>query len=113
MMSIEKYCHQCTRHDVNSHTRRCPRCIVVAGGFEARDPLGCGDRLRTAEIFDEEFDQWLRLPHDMPHNGGLCGMGSALLSTIPNVSLAPSCDAELLRTRDCWMVLAGCTIIPT
>ena len=45
------------------------RCIIVAGGYG----------LKSAEVFDEVLDQWLRLPYDLPLDGGLCGMGSALL----------------------------------
>jgi len=55
------------------------RCIVVAGGYGGRDPLGCSVHLRSAEVFDEVFNRWLRLPCDLPHNAGLCDMGSALL----------------------------------
>jgi hypothetical protein len=44
-------------------------CIIVAGG----------QGLNSAEVFDEVLDRWLRLPYDLPVDGGLCGMGSALL----------------------------------
>jgi hypothetical protein len=44
-------------------------CIIVAGGYG----------LKSAEVFDEVLDRWLRLPYDLPLNGGLYGMGSALL----------------------------------
>jgi hypothetical protein len=44
-------------------------CIIVAGGYG----------LNSAEVFDEVLDRWLRLPYDLPLDGGLCGMGSALL----------------------------------
>jgi len=55
------------------------RCIVVASGYGVGDPLGCLDCLRSAEVFDEVFDRWLQLPCDLPHNVGLCAMGSAFL----------------------------------
>jgi len=54
-------------------------CIVVAGGYGGRDLLGLLIRVRSAEVFDEVFNRWLRLPCDLPHNAGLIGMGSALL----------------------------------
>jgi len=44
-------------------------CIVVAGG----------QGLKSAEVFDEVLDRWLRLPYDIPLDGGLCFMGSTLL----------------------------------
>ena len=53
-------------------------CIVVAGGYGGRDPLGLPNHLRSAEVFDEVFDRWLRLPCDLPHNAGMNAMGSAL-----------------------------------
>jgi hypothetical protein len=44
-------------------------CIIVAGGWQ-----------RTlAEVYDELLGRWLRLPCDLPHNRGLCFMGSALM----------------------------------
>jgi hypothetical protein len=46
-------------------------CIIVAGG---RYP-----QRKSAEVYDEGLGRWLRLPHDLPHDGGLEGMGSALL----------------------------------
>jgi hypothetical protein len=45
-------------------------CIIVAGNDTQR---------RSAEVFDEVLGRWLRLPCDLPHAGGLVGMGSALL----------------------------------
>jgi hypothetical protein len=54
-------------------------CIVVAGGGGGRDSQGLWNRVRSAEVFDEVFNRWLRLPCDLPHNAGLLGMGSALL----------------------------------
>jgi hypothetical protein len=44
-------------------------CVFVAGGFG----------LTSAEVYDEELNRWLRLPCDLPHVGGLSGMGSALM----------------------------------
>jgi hypothetical protein len=44
-------------------------CVIVAGG------LG----LKSAEVYDEELDRWMRLPCDLPYVGGIWGMGSALL----------------------------------
>jgi hypothetical protein len=44
-------------------------CVIVAGGFG----------LKSAELYDEELNRWLRLPRDLPHVGGLSGMGSAVL----------------------------------
>jgi hypothetical protein len=44
-------------------------CVIVAGGF---------GRI-SAEVYDESLNRWLRLPCDLPHENGLCLMGSALL----------------------------------
>jgi hypothetical protein len=44
-------------------------CIIVAGG----------QGLKSAEVFDEVLDRWLRLPYDLPLDGGLRAMGTALL----------------------------------
>jgi hypothetical protein len=45
-------------------------CIIVTGGYPQR---------KSAEVYDEVLGRWLRLPHDLPHHGGLHSMGSALL----------------------------------
>jgi hypothetical protein len=45
-------------------------CIIVAGGYPQH---------KSAEVYNEVLGRWLRLPHDLPHNGGLDSMGSALL----------------------------------
>jgi len=44
--------------------------VIVAGGFPQR---------KSAEAYDEVLGRWLRLPHDLPHDGGLHGMGSAYI----------------------------------
>jgi hypothetical protein len=44
-------------------------CIIVAGGWGRK----------SAEVYDEALDRWLRLPFDLPHDDGLALMGSALL----------------------------------
>jgi hypothetical protein len=44
-------------------------CVLVAGG------LGCD----TIELYDAELKRWLRLPCNLPYDGGLEGMGSAVL----------------------------------
>ena len=44
-------------------------CIIVAGG----------SGLKSAEVFDEVLDRWLRLPCDLPLDDELYDMGSALL----------------------------------
>jgi len=46
-------------------------CIIVAGGLYPER--------KSAEVYDEVLGRWLRLPHDLPHDRGLYGMGSALL----------------------------------
>jgi hypothetical protein len=51
-------------------------CIIVAGGLGAGG--GYPER-KSAEVYDEVLGRWLRLPHDLPHDGGLLLMGSALL----------------------------------
>jgi hypothetical protein len=52
-------------------------CIIVAGGY-GLTPNG-EVHLRSAEVFDEVLGRWLKLPCDLPYNGGLMAMGSALL----------------------------------
>ena len=44
-------------------------CIIVAGG----------QGLKSAEVFDEVLNRWLRLPYDLPLDGWLFTMGSTLL----------------------------------
>ena len=44
-------------------------CVIVAGG----------DTLTLAETYDDELDRWLRLPCDLPYEGSLAFMGSAVL----------------------------------
>jgi hypothetical protein len=44
-------------------------CVIVAGGVD----------LKSAEVYDEELDRWLRLPCDLPCEHSLAGMGSAVL----------------------------------
>jgi hypothetical protein len=44
-------------------------CVIVAGGWGRS----------SAEVCDEALGRWLRLPFNLPHNGGLGYMGSALL----------------------------------
>jgi hypothetical protein len=56
-------------------------CVVVAGGDGRAVAGGNGrrEKLKTAEVFDEGQGRWLRLPRDLPHDGGLSHMGCALL----------------------------------
>jgi len=44
-------------------------CVIVAGGHG----------LKSAEVFDEVLDRWLRLPCDLPLDSQLHVMGGALL----------------------------------
>jgi hypothetical protein len=44
-------------------------CVIVAGG----------EGLKSAEVYDEELNRWLRLPCDLPYETSHTGMGSALL----------------------------------
>jgi hypothetical protein len=44
-------------------------CVLVAGG----------QGLKSAEVFDEVLDRWLRLPYDLPLDSDLRAMGSVLL----------------------------------
>jgi hypothetical protein len=44
-------------------------CVIVAGGRGRK----------SAELYDEELNRWLRLPCDLPYESGLSGMGSAVL----------------------------------
>jgi hypothetical protein len=55
------------------------RCIVVAGGYGGRTPLGLLVYLGSAEVFDGVFDRWLQLSCDLPHNVGMDGMASVFL----------------------------------
>ena len=60
-------------HDTRTHfaCAAVAGCIIVAGGEYPRR--------KSAEVYDEVLGRWLRLPHDLPHDGGLSMMGSALL----------------------------------
>ena len=44
-------------------------CVIVAGGYARK----------SAEVYDEELNRWLRLPCDLPYVGGLSVIGSALM----------------------------------
>jgi hypothetical protein len=44
-------------------------CVIVVGG----------EGLKSAEVFDEVLDRWLRLLFDLPVDGHLYRMASALL----------------------------------
>ena len=44
-------------------------CVIVAGGVHRT----------SAEVYDEVRGRWLRLPFNLPHDGWLAFMGSALL----------------------------------
>ena len=44
-------------------------CVIVVGG----------EGLKSAEVFDEVLDRWLRLLFDLPVDGEQYSMGSALL----------------------------------
>jgi hypothetical protein len=44
-------------------------CVIVAGGRG----------IKSAEVYDEELNRWLRLPCDLPYESELAGMGSAVL----------------------------------
>jgi hypothetical protein len=44
-------------------------CPIVAGG----------SGLKSAELYDADLNRWLRLPCDLPYDGGLFAMGSAVL----------------------------------
>jgi len=58
-------------HDARAHfaCAAVARCIIVAGGRG----------LKSAEVFDEVLDRWLRLPCDLPLDGQLYGTGRTLL----------------------------------
>jgi hypothetical protein len=58
-------------HDSRAHFARgaVAGCVIVAGGIG----------LKTAEVYDEELNRWLRLPHDLPFESSLDSMGSAVL----------------------------------
>jgi hypothetical protein len=44
-------------------------CVIVAGGYG----------LKSAEVYDEELNRWLRLQCDLPYENERNGMGSAVL----------------------------------
>jgi hypothetical protein len=44
-------------------------CVIVIGGH----------RLKSAEVYDEELNRWLRLPCDLPYESSLAGMGSVVM----------------------------------
>jgi hypothetical protein len=58
-------------HEMRAHftCAAMAKCIIVAGGF------GC----TSAEVYDEALGRWLRLPCNLPHYGGNCVLGSALM----------------------------------
>jgi hypothetical protein len=58
-------------HDARTHfaCAAVAGCVIVAGG---RD-------LKSAEVYDEELNRWLRLPCDLPYERSLAYMGSAVL----------------------------------
>ena len=64
-------------HDTRAHfaCAAVAGCIIVAGGLAG----GGYPQRKSAEVYDEVLGRWLRLPHDLPHDGGLDSMGSALL----------------------------------
>jgi hypothetical protein len=60
-------------------------CVIVVGGED----------LKSAEVFDEVLDRWLRLPCDLPLDSQLHAMGSALLSTTRmRVGCAGTCEGS-------------------
>jgi hypothetical protein len=44
-------------------------CVIIAGGVGSN----------TVEVYEEALGRWRRLPCSLPHDGGLCWMGSALM----------------------------------
>ena len=59
-------------HDTRAHFAcvAVAGCIIVVGGYPLR---------KSAEVYNEALGHWLRLPHDLPHDGGLSSMGGTLL----------------------------------
>jgi hypothetical protein len=49
-------------------------CVIVAGGSRG----GYGSTT-TVEVYEEALRRWRRLPCNLPHGGGVCCMGSALM----------------------------------
>jgi hypothetical protein len=45
-------------------------CVIVAGGYEST---------AAVEVYEEALRRWRRLPCSLPHEGGLCWPGSALM----------------------------------
>jgi hypothetical protein len=58
-------------HDARSHFAcgAVVGCVIVAGGTGRK----------SAELYDEELNRWLRLPCDLPYETSLARMGSAVL----------------------------------
>jgi hypothetical protein len=58
-------------HDARAHfaCAAVAGCVIVVGGHG----------LKSAEVFDEVLDRWLRLPCDLPIDGEQYSMGSASL----------------------------------
>jgi hypothetical protein len=58
-------------HDARQYfaCRAVAGCVIVAGGIG----------LKSAEMYDEELNRWLRLPCDLPCGSSLAFMGSAVL----------------------------------
>jgi hypothetical protein len=45
-------------------------CVVVAGGYNSTS---------VVEVYEEGLGRWRRLPCNLPHESGLCWMGSTLI----------------------------------
>jgi len=68
----EHWEHPPPMHDASEDLYACAAvagCIIVAGA----------DGLKSAEVFYEVLDRWLRLPCDLPIDDVLYDIGSALL----------------------------------
>jgi hypothetical protein len=51
-------------------------CVIVAGGVRMHTH---GYDLKSAELYDEELNRWLRLPRDLPCESSLSRIGGAVL----------------------------------
>jgi hypothetical protein len=56
-----------------------PRSFFACAAVEGSVIVARGRDCKSAEVYDEELDRWLRLPCDLPCDSFLVAAGSALL----------------------------------
>jgi hypothetical protein len=77
-------CEALVVDDGDAHWETLPPMHDARDGFACGAVAGCvivagGPGRKSAELYDEELDRWLRLPCDLPYESELFAMGSAVL----------------------------------